>query len=102
MTGLMPRILGVTNSVPQWVLNRAGYAVENMYPNVPHPNVQSIRKMKKLISGKTLFEDFVEKIEWNQEAVTVQNPYSPAQIVSIAYAKKRKMWAIAIRLPKWS
>ena len=36
--------------------------------------------MKEPISGETLFEEFVEKIEWNQEAVAVQNPYSPAQI----------------------
>ena len=36
--------------------------------------------MKEPISGKTLFEEFVKKIEWNQEAVAVQNPYSPAQI----------------------
>ena len=36
--------------------------------------------MKEPISGETLFEEFVDKIEWNQEAVAVQNPYSPAQI----------------------
>ena len=35
----------------------------------------SIRKMKKTISGETLFEEFVEQIEWNQEAVAVKNPY---------------------------
>ena len=42
--------------------------------------------MKEPISGKTLFEEFVEKIEWNQEAVVMQNTHSPAQIVSMAYA----------------
>ena len=42
--------------------------------------------MKEPISRETLFEEFVEKIEWNQEAVAVQNPYSPAQIFSMAYA----------------
>ena len=42
-------------------------------------------KMKEPITGETLFEEFVEKIEWYQEAVAVQNPYSPAQIVSMAY-----------------
>ena len=47
-------------------------------------------KMKEPISGKTLFEDFVEQIEWNQEAVAVQNPYSPVQIVSMAYANIEK------------
>ena len=44
------------------------------------------QKMKEPISGETLFGDFVEKIKWNQEALAVQNPYSPAQIVSMAYA----------------
>lgn len=33
--------------------------------------------MKAPINGETLFEDFVEQIEWNQEAVVVQNPYTP-------------------------
>ena len=28
--------------------------------------------MKGPISGENLFEDFVEKIEWNQESVAVQ------------------------------
>ena len=41
MTRSMPGFLGVTNSVPQWVLNTAGGAVKTRYPNVPHPNVQS-------------------------------------------------------------
>ena len=50
----------------------------------------SIQKMKEPISGETLFEEFVEKIEWNQESVAVQNPYSPAQIVSMAYANIEK------------
>ena len=40
--------------------------------------------MKEPISGGTLFEDFVEKVEWNQEAVSVQITYSPAQIISMA------------------
>ena len=42
--------------------------------------------MKEPISGKTLFEEFVEQIEWNKEAVAVQNLYKPAHIVSIVYA----------------
>ena len=46
--------------------------------------------MREPISGETLFEEFVEKIEWNQEAVAVQNPYSTAQIVSMAYANIKK------------
>ena len=42
--------------------------------------------MKEPISGETLFEKFVLKIEWNKEAVAVQNPYSLGQIVLLAYA----------------
>ena len=38
------------------------------------------------ISGKTLFVEFVEQIEWNQEAVAVHNPYFLAQIFSMAYS----------------
>ena len=41
MTGLMPGFIGVTNSVSQWVLNTAGYAIKTRYHNVPHTNVQS-------------------------------------------------------------
>ena len=41
MTGRMPGFIGVTSSVPQWVLNMVGCAVKTMYPNVPHLNVQS-------------------------------------------------------------
>ena len=56
------------------------------YTELEEEDVQDIdRKMKEPISVKTLFKEFVEKIEWNQEAVAVQNPYSPAQIFSIAY-----------------
>ena len=46
--------------------------------------------MKEPISSETLFEEFVKKIEWNQEAVAVQNPYSPAQIFSMAYTNIEK------------
>ena len=57
------------------------------YVELEEEDIQEIdRKIKEPISGKTLFEDFVKQIEWNQEAVAVQNPYSPAQIVSMAYA----------------
>ena len=46
--------------------------------------------MKEPIWGKTLFEEFFEKIERNQEAVAVHNMYSPAQIVSMVYANIEK------------
>ena len=61
------------------------------YAELEEEDVQDIdRKMREPISGETLFEKFFEKIEWNQEAVSVQNPYSPAQIVSMAYANIEK------------
>ena len=57
------------------------------YAELEEEDIQEIdRKIKEPISGETLFEEFVEQIEWNQEAVAAQNPYSPAQIVSTAYA----------------
>ena len=62
------------------------------YAELEEEDVQEInRKMKEPISGETIFEYFVEKNEWNQEAVAVQNPYSPAQIVSMAYARTRPL-----------
>ena len=61
------------------------------YAELEEEDVQEInRKMKELISGETIFEEFVEQIDWNQEAVDMQNPYSLAQIVSMAYANIEK------------
>ena len=49
------------------------------YVELEEEDIQEIdRKIKEPISGETLFEEFVEKIEWNQEAVAVQNLYSLA------------------------
>ena len=59
-------------------------------------------KMKEPISGETLFEDFVEKIEWNQEAVAVQNQYSLAQIVSMAYVNIEKCGIYQDNCQEWS
>ena len=57
------------------------------YAELEEEYIQEIdRKIKEPISGGNLFEEFVEQIEWNREAVAMQNPYSPAQIVSMAYA----------------
>ena len=42
------------------------------YAELEEEYVQDIdRKMKDSISGETLFEEFSEQIEWNQEAVPV-------------------------------
>ena len=46
--------------------------------------------MKEHISIETLFEEFVEQIELNQEALAVQNLYSPDNIISMAYADIEK------------
>ena len=57
------------------------------YTELKEEDIQEIdRKIKEPISGETLFEEFVEQIEWNQEDVAVQNMYYPDQIVSMAYA----------------
>ena len=61
------------------------------YAELEEEDVQDIdQKMKEPISSRTLFEESVKQIEWNQEAVAVQNPYSPAQIISMAYANIEK------------
>ena len=57
---------------------------------------------KGSISGKTQFEEFIEQIEWNQEAVAVQNPYSPAHIVSMRYANIAKCGLYQDDCQKWS
>ena len=57
------------------------------YAELKEEDIQEIDwKIKEPISSETLFEEFVEKIEWNQEAIALQNPYSPAQIFSMPYA----------------
>ena len=43
------------------------------------------KSLKTAISADTCFEDFIDQIEDNTDAISSQNPYSPAQIVSIAY-----------------
>ena len=49
-------------------------------------DVQDFDKaLKTSISADNFFEDFVDQIEDNTDAVSSQNPYSSAQIVSIAY-----------------
>ena len=58
------------------------------YAELEDDDIQEIDwKTKEQISGKTMFEELIKKIEWNQEAVAVQNTYTPTQIVSMAYVK---------------
>ena len=49
-----------------------------------------------------MFEEFFEKIEWNQEAVAMHNLYSPAQIFSMTYAKIDKCGLYQDDWRKWS
>ena len=57
-----------------------------MYGSPKEEDVQDFDKnLKTSISANTCFEDFVAQIKDNTDAVSTQNPYSPAQIVSIAY-----------------
>ena len=61
------------------------------YAELDDEAIQLIDKnMKTPINGETLFEDFIEQIEWNQEAVAVQNPYTPEQILSMAVSNVKK------------
>ena len=61
------------------------------YAELEQGDVQDInRKTKEPISGGTIFEKFIDNIEWNQEAVAMQNPYSPTHIVSMAYTNIKK------------
>ena len=66
-------------------------------------DIQEIyRKIKEPISVETLFEEFVEQIEWNQEAVAVQNPNYPARIFSMAYTNIDKCGLYQDNCRDWS
>ena len=73
------------------------------YVELEDDDIQEMdRKMKEPISSETIFEQFIEKIEWNQEAVAVQNPYTPAQIVSMTYANIEKCGLYQDDCREWS
>ena len=73
------------------------------YTELEEEDVQDIdRKMKEPISCETVFEEFVEKIDWSQEALAVQNTYSPAHIFSIAYANIEKCGLYQDDCREWS
>ena len=56
------------------------------YGSLKEEDVQDFDKaLKTAISANTCFKDFVTQIEDNTDAVISQNPYSPAQIMSITY-----------------
>ena len=62
----------------------------------------SIKKVREPISVEILFEKFVKKIEWNQEAVAAENPYSPDQIVAMAYSSIKKYGLYQDNCQEWS
>ena len=73
------------------------------YAELENDAIQEIdRKMKEPISGETIFEESVEKNEWNQEVFAVQNPYTPAQILSMAYANIEKCGLYQDDCREWS
>ena len=68
------------------------------YAEIEDKNVEDIyRKMKDPISDEAIFEEYIEKIEWNQVAVSVENTYSPDQIVFMAYANIKNAGYIEYR-----
>ena len=84
---LSSRIIGFTKVTSLKILTH----LITKYAELEEEYVQDINwNMKEPISGETLFEEFVKKIEWNQEATAVQNLYSLAQFVSMAYANIEK------------
>ena len=72
---LLSRIIGYTKITGLGIMTH----LISEYVELEEEDIQEIeRNIKEPISRETLFEEFVEKIEWNQEAVAVQNLYSLA------------------------
>ena len=73
-------------SLPIWIIGFANVTclqilthLTTEYAELEDDDIQEIdRRMKEPISGETIFEEFTERIECNQEAFAVQNPYTPA------------------------
>ena len=56
------------------------------YGSLKEEHVQDFdKKLKTAISADNCIEDFFAQIKDNTDAVSTQNTYSPAQILSIAY-----------------
>ena len=96
---LSSRIIGFAKVTSLKILTH----IISEYAELEEEDIQEIdQKIKETISVETLFEEFVEQIEWNQESVAVQNPYSPAQIVSMAYANIDKCGLYQDDCRNWS
>ena len=96
---LLGRIIGFAKFTSLKILTH----LISEYAEIEEEDIQEIdRKIKEPISSETLFEEFVEQIQWNQEAVVVHNLYSPAQIVSMAYANIGKCGLYQDDFRDWS
>ena len=74
-----------------------------MYAELEDDEIQETdRKMKERFPGETIFEEFIERIDWIQEEVAVQYPYTPAHIVSMAYANIEKCGLYQDDFREWS
>ena len=63
--------------------------------------MKSIRKRRSQFQARPSLNSS-SKIDWNQEAVAVQNPYTPAQIVSMAYTSTKKCGLYQDDCQEWS
>ena len=73
------------------------------YAGLEDDDIQEIdQRMEEPISSETIFEEFVKQIEWNQEAFVVQNLYTPAHIVSMAFANIKKCGLYQDDCREWS
>ena len=96
---LSSRIIGFEKVICLQLLTR----LITKYAELEDDDIQGIdQRMKEPISGETIFKEFIEQIEWNQEAVAVQNPYTPAQIFSMAYANIEKCGLYQYDCREWS
>ena len=72
------------------------------YGTLQEEDIQEFdRQMKIPISGETNFETLVAQIEENQESVAAQNPYSPKQIVTIAYTLVNALGIYSLDCKEW-
>ena len=73
------------------------------YAELEDDYIQEInQRMKQPILRETIFEELIEKIEWNQEAVAVQNLYMLAHTVSMAFSNIKKCGLYQDNCREWS
>lgn len=79
---LKNRYTGYTSSSTLQILTHLWTEYGEISEDDVHTNDSAL---KREITGETHFEELVAQVEDHQEAVAVQNPYTAAQILSIAY-----------------